>query len=271
MNRLLLVFFGIIVNIMNPALSSAKNVQYFSIDTIPKANTSFLSTIDADSVVFIEIDDVIVTTKSAMFGYYNNPYRSFINSIADGVKNNDNNYRILTNWYKQRGIKLSENDWPLLIQTMQNTGAKVYGLCSNPADITNLEQLRYIELRNLGIGFSKDKKDAFLAERNKWGAIFYQGILFNGPLSKEDAIMLFLQKNQPTPKKIFFINLWKRDLQKIQNSLRIYDNNAYLIEYNGVKKMPYKIDDELVRFQQQKLLKEGVWLEDEAAKLEMKN
>ena len=68
--------------------------------------------VDKETIVFIDLDDTLMTPKSLMFSHNSNPYRLFIdNMVTLGERVAHYNVTV-AKWYKQRQVKLVEDAWP---------------------------------------------------------------------------------------------------------------------------------------------------------------
>lgn len=268
-NKLLALFFIITI-----AFANIAEAKFTITDSV---NSSVMAEIknwaDKDTMVFIDLDDTLIMPKSSMFLYNTNPYRNFIASmIARGKE--DNKYNIaIAKWYEKRQIKLVENDWIEYIQALQAKGAKVYGLCSMPIHLLNIEEKRYLETKNLNIIFTNNinnKEILTVDKKRNWEAIFYKGIIFTADDLRSNTLMNFLKVTTNVPKKMVFISTVKYELQKVDKMLRSFNMEFYNVLYLGIKKILGKPDPALVQFQQNELINNGRWLEDDAAKAELK-
>lgn len=174
--------------------------------------------IDKDTIVFVELDDVLVMPQSKMFYYGDNPYRLFINTlIASAMENSIYLNRIAT-WYQMRKIRLVEDGWKDFINNLKKRNIPVYGLCNMPIQLQNIEQKRFLELKELGVEFTDKINNTNImeiAKKEDWSSQFYYGIIFTGPFNKAETLIDFMKITNISPKKIVVFNKNKNDLEMI--------------------------------------------------------
>ena len=225
---------------------------------------------DKDTLVFIEIDDALMMPKSLMFSFDSNPYRVFIDDmISLGRRMPAYNSAVAT-WYQQRQVKLVEEGWVDFINRLKGKGVKVYGLCSMPLHLLNIEEKRYIEAKDLGITFSNsinNQEDIVIEKKEAWFSRFYKGIIFTGPYSKSHTLLEFLRVTNNVPSKMLIISSIKHEVKAIDSALRIFNMDYYSVHYLGSREVRGKPDSDLVDLQQKELIQNVRWLEDDAAKL----
>ena len=225
---------------------------------------------DKDTLVFIEIDDTLMMPKSLMFSFDSNPYRVFIDDmISLGRRMPAYNSAVAT-WYQQRQVKLVEEGWVDFINRLKGKGVKVYGLCSMPLHLLNIEEKRYIEAKDLGITFSNsinNQEDIVIEKKEAWFSRFYKGIIFTGPYSKSHTLLEFLRVTNNVPSKMLIISSIKHEVKAIDSALRIFNMDYYSVHYLGSREVRGKPDSDLVDLQQKELIQNVRWLEDDAAKL----
>ena len=161
--------------------------------------------IDEDTVVFVELDDVLVRPQSKMFDYGDNPHRLFIDSLVALAMENSRYLNQIATWYQMRKIRLVEDGWQDFINNLKKRKIPVYGLCFMPIQLQNIEQKRFLELKDLGIRFTDkiDGKNVIeIAKKEKWASQFYYGIIFTGPFTKAQTLVDLMKITNISPKKI---------------------------------------------------------------------
>jgi len=223
--------------------------------------------IDQNTIVFIEIDDVIVTPQSKMFRYGDNPYRLFIQNLISLSKQESKYLPMISNWYNARKLKLVEEGWISFINNLQEKNIPVYGLCVMPLQLKDIEKRRLLELRELGINFTNkinDQEVLQIDKQQEWSSLFYSGIIFTGPFSKSQTLVDFIKITNISPKKILIFGNVQNDLKVIENSLRGFRVDRYTVLYLGARQVPGKPNPETIQLQQKTLFEQGKWIEDEA-------
>ncbi len=224
--------------------------------------------IDKDTVVFVELDDVLVMPKSKMFYYGDNPYRLFINNLVTLAKENSSYLNQIAAWYQMRKIMLVEDGWQDFINDLKKRKIPVYGFCTMPIQLQNIEQKRFSELKDLGITFTdkiNDKDVMEIGKKRDWSSVFYHGIIFTGPFSKSQTLMDFVKISNISPKKIIVFDKIKYELETMEKAFYRFRMDFYSIFYWGARQLTDMPDPNIVRLQQQMLLEQGKWLEDNEA------
>jgi len=233
--------------------------------------------VDGNTLILIELDNSLVVPKSAMFNMKaNNPYRSFIQNMLTLSKDQPRYQEIISTWYQQREVMLVEDGWKDFINAAKTKGATVYGICTMPISVKNIERKRYEELKALDIKLSPELngQDMMEISPNKdWPTNFYQGILFTGYLSKANALMQLIKTTHKFPGKLLVIASSEKELGLVEKALwPLKTLDSKIVNYIGMMNMPLvTLDKDLILFQQQLLIKQGRWLEDKEAKEAMAN
>lgn len=266
MNNLLVKIAILIVSIFSVHNVRAKLITAPSLES---ANMQeMIKWIDGDTTIIIAVDDVITIPKSKMFALGANPNRQFINNLVSLSKQQSTYQTVIANWFQQRQIKLVDKNWVNFIENAKAKGATIYGLCSMPIKLINIEEKRYLELKYLGINFSNEvnkQSQLIISNKQKWFSNFYKGIIFIGPYSKSQAILDFIRVTNHIPPKLLVIDSVYNDLFKIDNSLKIFNMYFYNVHYQGAKNALGKPDPNIVKLQQQQLILNLKWLEDDVA------
>ena len=230
--------------------------------------------IDKDTIVFVELDDVLVMPQSKMFYYGDNPHRLFINTlIALAMENSIYLNRIAT-WYQMRKVRLVEDCWQNFINNLKKRNIPVYGLCNMPIQLQNIEQKRFLELKELGVEFTDKINNTNImeiAKKEDWSSQFYYGIIFTGPFNKAQTLIDFIKVTNISPKKIVVFNKNKNDLEMIQRLFYRFRIDFYSILYLGAKQFTQMPDSNVVKLQQKMLFEDNKWLEDDEAESLLKS
>lgn len=230
-----------------------------------------LPKIDQNSLVLINIDNTIITPKSKLFRYNDNPYVIFTKNLYSLAINDSSVNNSIAQLMQQRQMMLVEKGWVDFINQMKQQGATVLGLqeVTTPCNlIENYEGWLYTLLYGLGINFTGkvNDKDVFRFDPTDASApIFYLGIIFTGSNNKVMSLVKFLKIIQKEPNKIIVFANNKQDLQNMDSYLRNVDILYYGIEYLGWQQLQGSPDREVAKLQQSTLLNTGQWLEDDVA------
>ncbi len=254
----------LILLLSNPARGEIITTYSINSTTIQKID----KLIDEDTIVFVELDDVLVSPQSKMFNYGDNPHRLFFNSLVALARENSRYLNQLATWYQMRKIKLVEEEWQDFINDLKKRKIPVYGFCTMPIQLQNIEQKRFLELKDLGIRFTNkvnDKNVMEIAKRENWSSKFYYGIIFTGPFTKAKTLMDFVKITNISPKKIVVFDKNKYDLKLIEKAFYRFRIDFYSIFYWGAKQSKEMPDEKIVKLQQKMLLEQNKWLEDNEA------
>jgi hypothetical protein len=252
-----------------PYATYAAIIPTYSINSVTVNN--LFKKINAGSLVLINIENTIITPKSAMFRC-TSPYKGFIDELSSLAKYQTNIDEVIAKLILQRQVILVEPNWSKFLDKLKGTGAMVFGFSkSNPAynKIKDFEEWQYSQLTNLGINFTKNvnNKEIFkFDETDITSPIFYRGIIFTGSLNKARALEEFINITNITPSNIFIFENSKVELNNINNFLQTVDLDYYGVEYLAITELAGSPDTDIVKLQQELFLKTGKWLEDEDAK-----
>ncbi|WP_425360824.1 DUF2608 domain-containing protein [Candidatus Tisiphia endosymbiont of Ceraclea dissimilis] len=264
----------LLILVMLPYTSYAIIIPTYSIDSVTVKN--LFEKINGSSLVLINIDDTIVTPKSNMFRYAN-PYGGFIEELVALKKYRSNIDEVIAKLLLQRQVMLVEANWSKFIDKLKSSGALVFGFTKiNPAcrRIENYEEWQYEQLSRLGIKFTNkvnNKEILKFDETDKKSPIFYKGIIFTDALNKAQALYEFMRITNILPDNIIIFENKRSELKHIDNFLKTVDLDYYGIEYLAVTKLKGTAQDNIVKLQQEVLLKTGKWLEDDEAKQFIEN
>ena len=264
MNNLLIKIIFSIISVFSAHNVSAKLITASALDS--SNMKEMIKWIDKDTTIIIAVDDVITIPKSKMFAVGTNPNQQFINNLVSLSKQQSAYKTVIANWFQQRQIKLVDENWISFIENAKAKGATIYGLCSMP--IINIEEKRYLELKHLGINFSSEvnkQSKLIISSKQKWVSNFYKGIIFIGPYSKAQTILDFIRVTNHIPRKLLVIDSIYNDLFKIDNSLKIFNMYFYNVHYQGARNALDNPNPNVVKLQQQQLILNLKWLEDDAA------
>ncbi len=263
-NKLLYVLIIFLSFLVQPA--QAKIEHTFSITS--STTKTLEDWVDKNTIVFIELDDTLMMPKSLMFSFDRNPYRMFINNLVSVGEKSPIFHQAVAVWYGQRKVKLVEDGWPDLIKKMQAKGAKVYGICKMPINLTNIENKRLQELKELGVTLTtsvNESEDIMVKKEQPWVSRFYKGILFTGPYSKMHAIMELFRVTNNIPKKLLIFLSINYEVKEVDTALRVFNMEYFIVEYLAAQQIVGRPNKEVAKFQQKQLIEAGVWLEDDAA------
>ena len=240
--------------------------------SVESSTVKDLSTkIDKDTIILINIDNTLIMPKSVMF-LPSNPYHNFIDSLIFASVRRPAFNKTILNWLSQRKIVLVEPGWLQFIEQSKLKGAQVWGLTQMDYKIYELiqkpEEWRYNELAHLGVQFQEKLREQAavrLSDDHNKQPIFYRGIIFTARANKGEAILDLLRVGNLRPKKIIVFDNNKTELKSIQRALRKFDIDYYGVNYLAQSRIENKVNGDLMILQQNTLINQGKWLEDDQA------
>jgi hypothetical protein len=243
-------------------------IETFDIFSDLNQQEAILQFVDQDTIVLLEIDDVITIPKARMFapGSF---YRNFIFDLINESYDKPHYKQAAIHWLKKRDVMLTKESWPWLMNQLLSRASSVYGLYNLGLYFPAIEEMRYQELRNLLIGFSEkiDDSDMFFVNRAQDGskAMFYKGIIFTENNSGLYMVQDFFMTIKNIPLKLLVIS---KDVEAMkilaENMSKIY------VKFYGLVYKPSYPDlsdlrPDVIALQQQSLIYHNTWLEDEDA------
>ncbi len=229
-----------------------------------------LSKVDEGAVIFIDVDDTLITPESKVF-HWSSPYRFLI----DDLKKNKDKYKnfesILSHWRLTRKTILVSEDWPGFIALLKEK-YPVYALTKMDSgrlgDIPSMERWRYEELTSKGISFTPSYdgiSEGIIATDplTSSSATFYKGIFITGALNKSDVLRAYFNVKQPS--QIVLIDDRPEYLEDAIEECNRQHIPFLGILFKGMELIPGKPDPHVVEFQKETLFEKGEWLEDEEA------
>ena len=224
------------------------------------------------ATIFIDVDDTLITPCSRML-------RSDGDNVIDKLKRDKHLYQnyeeILSSWRLARKIKLTDLDWPNILEQLKERFS-VYGLTKIDTGaiglISSSEEWRYNELKKFGIQFSRynnfqELSSMSAAEKSlKNSPQFYEGILMTGMARKSETVNKFSSLWRSVNDKSPIIILIDDRIEQL-NDLRTFCDErgiAFLgIHFQAVTLLTDRPDHQVMAIQEEKLLNHAQWLEDE--------
>ncbi|HBG35362.1 MAG TPA: hypothetical protein DER04_06960 [Holosporales bacterium] len=240
-----------------------------SVSTL-KEIKDFLSSIEENSIIFLDVDDTLITPISKVFRF-RSPYRTLIDDIKRDRERIPHFETLLSRWRLQRQTQLVSEEWvgfikelkekfPLYALTQMETGPL--------GDIPLMEKWRHKELTEKGLEFTLtycgQNKEVILSSPSKpYDATFYKGIFSTGSYSKGEIIRQYcLRKN---PGKVVLIDDRAEHLNDVYNACCDCSVPFSGIFFKGERLIAGVPDTTVAEFQKDHLLSQYEWLEDEEA------
>lgn len=231
---------------------------------------SALSTLQEGAVIFIDVDDTLITPQSSVFRS-TSPFRTLIDQIKKQRDRIPNVELILSHWRLQRKTILVSDQWPDFINILKKSHP-VYALTKletgRVGAIPSMEQWRYEELKEKGITFTllcPGISEGTLVEdpSKPYPATFYKGIFITGSFNKSDVIAAFLKTQRPT--QIVLIDDRPEYLQDAIEECNRQSLSFLGILFKGEQLIGGEPDPKVAEFQKQQLMDHAQWIEDDQA------
>jgi hypothetical protein len=257
--KLLFKLLGVLFMLSNFQLAQAEAL-------FPIAKTSnelfhYLAGTPKDSIIFVDIDDTIITPVSKTFRKA--PYNKLIDDIKKDQSKYKNYEEIVSNWRLQRKAMLIDSDWLNTLLELKKQ-YRVYGLTKMDTgkfgNINSMEEWRYNELQSLGITFFDDNTipQGFINN-----AAFYKGLFITGSNSKSQTLLHYLKYlNTDT-----FVMIDDR-AEHLEDIKQFCDKSSIKfigILFDGLEKFKDIPKHDVALLQKSYLIEHAKWLEDEEA------
>jgi hypothetical protein len=260
---------GVFMSLITCAVALNGQEQIITAHTVPEVQEN-LSKIKKDAVIFIDVDDTLITPQSNLFRA-SSPYRFLIDDLKRDREKIKNFEDILSHWRLQRKTILISEQWPDLINTLKATHS-VYALTKMETGsigaIPSMEKWRYDELKEKGISFTPlyhgVSEAALVSEPSKpYPASFYKGIFITGSFNKSDVIRALLKMERPA--QIVLIDDRPEYLKDAIEECNRQSLPFLGILFKGAELIPGDPNPRVAEFQKQYLFEHAQWLEDEEA------
>lgn len=222
-----------------------------------------LQDISKNAIIFIDIDDTIITPVSKTFR--RTPHNKLIADIKQNKHLYSNFEEIVSNWRLSRKIMLTDSKWPETLLTLKKL-YKVYALTKMDTgkfgNIESIEEWRYTELKSLGIEFSLDNG---IPQESRHDASFYKGLFITGANSKSQTLAHYLQHLKMDT--VVLVDDKIENLKDLQQFCVKYSMQFIGILFNGLENFKDFPHPDVVSLQKQYLIEHARWLEDNDAEL----
>jgi len=224
-------------------------------------------TLSPGSVVLLDVDDTLITPVSAFF--HTDPYMKVLDSLK--AEHHPELPHILGNWRLQRRVQLVDPSWPQWIADLQQKGVLVLALTQlhsrTYGPIASMEQWRHDELATMGLHFSdplSSSEPLTLLSSTEGEATYYKGILITGPFSKAQTFGAFLA-HIDRPTHVTFMDDRESHLKVMDAWCLAHHIPFEGYHFKGLERFTQKADPRVAAFQQEHLLTQHTWVEDEEA------
>lgn len=218
------------------------------------------------SVIFIDVDDTVITPKSLLF-HYESPHRTLIDKMKANRDQYPNFEVIISRWRLGRKSMLVHPEWPALLKELQSQHY-VYALTQlqtgKVGEIPLMEEWRYNELSRMDLTFTPEfegMSEKLILERTPYPATFYRGIFITGSATKNEVMRALFKAYKPPHAVIIDDRL--QSVEDGEAACEVFDIPFLGIYYRGIELIPGIPDEKVAAYQIQQLIEKGRWVEDE--------
>lgn len=225
-----------------------------------------LTEIDAETLVFFDIDDTLINTTS-MLG--NTPCWNYLVSKFFHTKWSSDKtldiYAVIQKILHHVPMSLIEPNTADIIQDLQQQGILVLGLTARTKNANYMQEAdkrTYDHLKSVDIDFSLTP----LPNSNKSPLSFFSyGIIFTDTQDKGPFLKTFLTHLGLHPKKVVFIDDKLSQIKSVQKSLKSINIPFVGFRYGKLDNFHTRFNPLIVNIQLEALIKESQVLSDEEA------
>jgi len=241
--------------------------------TINSANNlnEYLSSFSGEAVtIFFDVDDTIITPKSALFSPLSE-HKGLIDYLKEKRKTIENAEEKIGHWRVARQTILTDEGLPSLIEELK-LSHNIYALTKldsgKVGPIESMEEWRYNELKKHGVHFHTHFENGVFVESDENPAVHYNGIFITGVHLKSKVVEKYIDLH-PSVSHIVLIDDKKEQLIDVQKVCALKQVKFTGIYYRAIDQRKDIPDEKIAEYQKKKLYEEGKWLEDEEAQKEM--
>mgnify|MGYP002084080293 FL=1 len=264
---------ALLMSLSTAALASLNGMEQITTAHTLKEVQEALSKVKEGAVIFLDVDDTLITPKSNIFRA-KSPYRFLIDDLKKNKDHYPNFEAILSHWRLQRKTILVCQEWPELINTLKRS-YPLYALTKMESgsigDIPSMEKWRYEELQEMGISFTPifngTSEETFVTYSSKaHPPAFYKGIFITGSFNKSDVLHAFLKTQKPT--QIVLVDDREEYIKDALEECNRQSIPFLGVLFKGTELILGQPNPKVAEFQKQYLLEKAQWLEDgEAEKM----
>jgi hypothetical protein len=245
------------------------DAQLVTAYTLPEIESS-LADLPSDAVIFLDVDDTLITPISKLFRVAS-PHRRLLDELKRERDKYPHFAALISHWRQKRQTKLISDRWPELLTTLRNRHT-VYALTrmdtGSIGTLSSIEKWRYDELAAKGLLFVPQfdgvSEAVVLADPTKeCAATFHQGIFFTGVFEKSDVIAAFLRLHRRVP--VVLVDDRPDTLESVGRECARQGVPFLGILFKGVELIAGEPDPQVAAFQVRHFLEHTEWLEDEEA------
>ncbi len=248
-----------------------------------------LKSIDTDTLVIFDVNDVLIIPKDQILQAQNKKYLQKLNQRLEqsvGKENANIFYSIILMQSNDGPVDLKMKD---IISELQSREIKVLALTNcftgSFGNIKSMEDWRYDELKKHGYHFDLswlalkpkvftglEKTGQKLPPNSRAMPTFKSGIVFTSGSSKGRAFKAFLEYARIMPKKIIFIDDKKKHIESVEEIAKSHNIPFIGIEYTAAKNLSISpLNEKHADLQYEILEKDKKWISDSEAAELLKN
>lgn len=240
--------------------------EFVPVSTLKEVKT-LLSDLKKNAVVFLDVDDTLITPISKVFRS-RSPYRTLIDDIKKDRKKIPHFETLLSRWRVQRQTQLVSEEWIDLIKSLKKK-LSLYALTKMETgrfgEIPSVEQWRHKELTDKGFEFTSmycgQTKEVLLnSPSSPYDATFYKGIFSTGSYRKGELIHQYLLRESPG--EVVLIDDRQEHLHDVYDACCRFSVPFSGIFFKGEALITGVPDPAIAEFQKIHLLTKHEWLED---------
>lgn len=239
-----------------------KGLGYCKTQTINSLNEILISKFSKDTLVLVDIDDVLIYPQDALLQNWRKMWK------PDGVREWTPEEDTIA--WMSAAFQLMDPYGPSLIKALNDIEIPTFGFTSFAMEqsgiLKSVPEWRSKQLRELGINFMQAEEIVFSTQEGFVPPSFEGGVLYCGDYYKKDAdnkgkiLSLFLDWLDWTPDQIVLIDDGKKNLQSVQK-----ESERRGIPFLGFLYTPKEldpIDETVAELQYMTLINEKIWLSD---------
>ncbi len=238
---------------------------------------SQLKSLDENSLVVFDVDEVIFTDADAIFRPVGDQLRRTLFNERYMQAQSDQERAQVTETLsiplKMVNKILVEPLAPQLIALLQKRGIKVVALTSCPLSslgcVESGEAQRLKHLADFSIQFDKAfpaySRFTFESMRSRYmdPPIYNQGVIFSNGYSKSEVLSVFFKEIEFVPNKVIFIDDMFANLKDVESMLEEQSIAYHGFYYLKAHREPsHVLDEKKIRFQFDYLFKNQKWISD---------
>jgi hypothetical protein len=234
-----------------------------------------LADVGPDDLLIFDVDEVLISPADAFLRpvAWEHSYSVYTQAFTkpDGKFDHD----LYSKWIRQVEVKPVNEKLPEAIKGFQNQGTRTIALTrmvpgAGPCgEVSAMEDFRFAELSNVGIDFSSacnfDYREFHFEAVNGRVPLYKKGIIYARPYKKDEVLPEFLRTLDFVPKKVWYIDNDKREVENLSHSMNKEGVPFVGIHYldESLINRPYDLKVGLFQFEYFKRC--SVWLNDLSA------